>query len=114
MRLLAFENEWISDCLACSWVSFPPLELPCPTSMGYVLLHLIIFYFVVVGCHLLEACSFLIKDLNWIYLEGMGGVEELIGVEKGKIAIRIYYMKKSIFDKIKTPLIAYFIQFYII
>lgn len=94
--------------LFCScWVALSNFDM-------IVLLHLIIFYFVVVGCHLLEACSFLIKDLNWIYLEGMGGVEELIGVEKGKIAIRIYYMKKSIFDKIKTPLIAYFIQFYII
>jgi hypothetical protein len=35
-----------------------------------------IFYFVMFGCHLLEACSFLRRDRKEVDLEGKGGGEE--------------------------------------
>ena len=65
------------------------------------LLHLI-FYFVIFGCYLLEACSFLMRDRKGVDLEGRRGGEDLGRVEGEETIIRIYYMRKeSIFNKRK-------------
>lgn len=40
-----------------------------------VLLRLITFYFVAVGCYPLEACSFLMRDRKGVDPEGRGGRE---------------------------------------
>jgi hypothetical protein len=42
-----------------------------------VLLHLIIFYFVMFGCFLLEDYAFLMRDKGGVEPEGVGGGEDL-------------------------------------
>jgi hypothetical protein len=49
----------VSDSFACSWDSFPPIGLACPASISRLLPCLIEARFVVFGCCLLKACSFL-------------------------------------------------------
>lgn len=61
---------------------------------------IIIFYFVMFGCYLLAARSFLMKDRKGGDLEGKGGGEELGEVRRGETLIRIYCMgRESIFNK---------------
>lgn len=69
---------------------------PSSTSVCF-LFYFIIFYFVRFCCYLLDACSFLIKDINGVDPDGRGGREEVGGVEEGKTVIRIYYMRISLF-----------------
>ena len=59
---------------------------------------ILIFYFVMFGCYLLGACSFLMRDRKGVDLEGKGGGEELGGINGGKTVIRIYYMRKTYFQ----------------
>lgn len=42
-------------------------------------------FFVMFDCCLLEARSFLMRDRKGMDLDGRGGREELVGVEKGKL-----------------------------
>ena len=58
-------------------------------SILKLLLHLI-FYFVIFGCYLLEACSFLMRHKKEMDLDGRGGGEEIGKVEGGETIIRIY------------------------
>lgn len=88
-------NKWVSDSLAYSWNSFPPVGLLCPTWIGKLLLHLIIFYFVRFGCYLLETCSHLRRHRRSVDPEGRGDGKELRGGEGGKTIIRIYCMGKE-------------------
>lgn len=46
------------------------------------------------GCFLLEACSFLMRDIKGVDLKRMGDGKEQ-GTEGGKIVVRIYYMRKE-------------------
>lgn len=66
---------------------------------GGVLFYLIIFYFVMFGCFLLEACYFLMRNKKGVDLERRGGGEELGGVETVETILRIYCVRKeSIFN----------------
>lgn len=66
------------------------MRLPCPTWIRSFSLHLV-FYFVVFGCHPLEACSFPTRDGKGVDLEGRGWG----GVEGRETVIRIYYIRKE-------------------
>ena len=46
-----------------------------------VLLHLIIFYFVMFGCSLLEDYAFLMRAKKGVEPEGIGGAEDLGEIE---------------------------------
>lgn len=46
--------------------------------IGNSLLH---YYFIIFGCHLLEACSFVRRDTKVVNQNGRGSEEELGGVE---------------------------------
>lgn len=70
---------------ACSWGSFPSVGLPGPA-----LFFLTMFYFVLFGCYLPEACSSLMRDIKGVDLDGRGYDEEPGGVERGKTVIEIY------------------------
>lgn len=60
-----------------------------------------IFYFVVFGCHLLEASSSLLKrDRKRVDQDGKGVEKRLGGVEGGETKIRIYCMRKKYKEKI--------------
>lgn len=48
-----------------------------------------IFYFVMFGCYLLYACSFLMRDRKEVGLDRREDGEKLGGTEGGKIVIRI-------------------------
>lgn len=61
--------------------SFPP-GLLCPTSIYFLLC--LIFYFVMVGCYPLEACSFVMREWIW---------RELGRSIKRGIIIRIYCIR---------------------
>lgn len=56
----------------------------CPRLDVVVLLYLIIFYVVMVGYYLLEAYSFLKRDMKGVDLDGREDEEEQEGVEGGK------------------------------
>lgn len=56
-------NGCVSDSFVCPWDSFPPVGLPCPDSKWGLSLCSIVSYFVLFGCHLLEACYFL--KMKW-------------------------------------------------
>ena len=62
-------------------------------------IHLIMFYFVMSCCHLLEDCSFLMRDRKVVDLERRRGGEELGGVDEGETVIRIYCIKKGIYPQ---------------
>lgn len=68
--------------------TFSPIGLLCSALMGGLLPWLIVFYFIVFGCCLLEGCSF---------LKGNGGE-----VEGEETVVGIYYMRKKIFLILKT------------
>lgn len=53
--------QMVSRSFEKCW-SFPPVGLPCPPSIWWFLFYLIIFSFVMFGCCLLDACSFLMGD----------------------------------------------------
>lgn len=61
-RIPAGANEWISASYACSLGSFPAVELSCQVSIWQYLFYLIIFYFLIFGHYLLEACLFQMRD----------------------------------------------------
>jgi hypothetical protein len=63
-----------------------------------VLLHLIIFYFVMFGCGLLQACFLLVRDRNDIDPAGRGGWNN---GEAGNDNLDVLYEKRSIFSKRK-------------
>jgi hypothetical protein len=63
-----YVNKWYSDCHTFSWGSFPPVVLPCPTSMCSVLCSLIIFLLCFV--YHLEACYFLMRNRKEINPDG--------------------------------------------
>lgn len=46
-------------------------------------------------CHLLESCSFLIRDRKGVSADGRGGGEQLRAVEGGETITGIRYMKKE-------------------
>lgn len=69
----------VFDSFACSWDLFPPIGFPSPTSIKRLLPYLIVSRFVVFGCHLSEACSFLKRKQRG---SGPGGTV-LRGVEGG-------------------------------
>lgn len=46
------------------------------------------FYFVMLVCYLLAACSFLIRGKKGVGLDGRGGREDLGGVEGGGTVVR--------------------------
>ena len=50
-----------------------------------VFLHPVIFYLVMFGCYLLEACTFLMRDRKGADPEERGGGEELGGIEEEKL-----------------------------
>lgn len=57
-------------------------------------------WFILFGCHLLEACPFLMRDRNVVHLDGRGGGEVLGGVEGGKMLFTLYYTRKeTMFNK---------------
>lgn len=82
--------------ITCSWDSFPPVELPCTASVWECLPRLVVFCFVMFGCCLIEACSF---------LKGKGkGVDQEGGREKwrdGKLCEDVSYEIKICTQKIK-------------
>lgn len=92
--LWACQNGWVSDTCACSWDS-PVVGLLCSTSIWLVLLHPIIFYFVMFVYYLLEAYSFLIGDRMEIDPEGRGSREKQGWLGGRQTVIRIYYMRKE-------------------
>jgi hypothetical protein len=59
------------------------------------LLHLILSYFVISGCDLLEPYSFVTRDTRGVDLEGKENGENLGGVEGGKTIVGMYYMRKE-------------------
>lgn len=62
--------------------------------------YFIFLYFILFDCHLLESCSFLMKDRKGVYLEGRGGEGNPGELEVGESITRIYCMrKKSVFNK---------------
>jgi hypothetical protein len=61
-----------------------------PQCGGYILL----FYFIVLFCHLLENCSFLMTDKTGVVLDESGGGEDLEGVKGRETVIRMYCMGK--------------------
>jgi hypothetical protein len=68
-----WEPVGLSDSRACPWDSSSPVGLPSPTPIWSFLLHLIIFYFVLFGYCLLEACYFLTRDRKGVDLQGRWG-----------------------------------------
>lgn len=57
------ESKWVSDSFACSQNSFTPIGFLCRDLIWKFLLHLILyFYFVMLCCFLLEACSFQVRQ----------------------------------------------------
>lgn len=63
------------------------------------------FIFVILGCYVLEICSFLITNRKGVDPEGRGGVEELGGIEGEETIIIIDCVRKesfSISEKNKT------------
>lgn len=67
-----------------------------------VLVYLIIFYFILPGCYLLETCSFLMREREGVDPEGRESVEELREEEGGATVLRVYCIKKeSTFNKRK-------------
>ena len=69
------------------------LLLGCCVQLGCF----IVFYLVMFVCHLVEACSSLMRDRKEEGLRdrGRGGGEELGEVETGEITTRICYMRKK-------------------
>lgn len=59
----------------------------------------IVFYFVMFDCHLVEACSSLMRDRKEVDLRdrGRGGGEEVGEVEIGETITRIYYKIKRLY-----------------
>lgn len=45
-------------------------------------------------CYLLETCSSLMGDTDGMELNEKGDGEELVGVEGGETALKLYYMRK--------------------
>lgn len=74
------------ELLSCCWVSLSSFDV-----MVFVL-----FYFVMFGSYILEACSFLMKGRKGVNLEGRGVWEGLDRIEGGETIIKIYYMRKEI------------------
>lgn len=57
-------DEWVSDSYAYPWVPFFSIGCLVQPQYNGFCFYLIIFYFVMFGCRLLEACSFLLRDRN--------------------------------------------------
>lgn len=94
-------NEWDSDSCACSWSSFPSIEILGLALMWWFSFYLITLYFVTFGCFLLDPWSFLRTDRKRVLPEGRGSGEKL-GVDGGETVIRKYYMIKKIYFNLKT------------
>ena len=56
------DNECDSDYCDYSWDPFLPVGWPWSTSLWEFLLHFIIFCFIMFGCYLIDACSFLMRE----------------------------------------------------
>lgn len=57
------KSKWVSDSFAYSQDSFTPVGFLCRDLIWKFLLHCILyFYFVMLCCFLLEACSFLVRQ----------------------------------------------------
>lgn len=82
-------NEWFSDSCAFSWALFLVFVFFCPTFMWWFLFHLIIFCFVMFGCYLFKACSFLMRDRRGVDLDKRACREELGGVVEGDTVIGV-------------------------
>lgn len=54
-----------------------------------ILPYLILFYVVMFGCHLIDTCSFLMRDRQGMDPEGWRGGEDLGGKEGGEAITRI-------------------------
>lgn len=62
--------------------------------------NLTIFYFVMFGGYLLEACPFLARDRKGVDVDRKGGGEELGGGERGESVFRLYCLRKeSMFNR---------------
>lgn len=80
--------------------SLGPFSFYTSNSDMEVLLHFVLFYFVMFGCYRLDARSFLMRDGKGTDLDGREVGEELRGVGGGETVIRIYCMRKEpIFNK---------------
>lgn len=79
--ILCLPFEPFSAC----WVALSKLDM-------ILLLYLIIFDFDIFGYYLLEACSFLIRDIRRVDMKGMGDGEELGGGERSETLMRMHCM----------------------
>lgn len=57
--------------------------------------HLIVFYYIMFGCYLIEACSFTMRDRKEADLGRRGSGEELGRVGGGETIIKIYCNRKE-------------------
>lgn len=97
LSLLAVSSRCVSDSFACFWDSFPPTGLPCPALIWRLLLSLIVFCFVLSGCHLLGASSFLEGNGGiWGKGKNVGKLEEMEG---GETVAGIYFMREESINK---------------
>lgn len=85
------------------WVFLPALKtlshpLGCSVQLWYGVFGLLYYiYFVMFVCYLLEVCSFLMRDIKEVDLDGSR--VELGELEGEEIAIRIYCMIKKYFQQ---------------
>lgn len=93
--ILECAKEWISLSIfifcAFSWAIFPFACLLSPILMYY---YILFFYY-----YLLVACCFPRRDTTGLDLYQMEYMEELQVLHEEDTITRVYYMKKSIFNK---------------
>lgn len=100
VKLLKSGTMCVSDSFLCSWDSFHLIELLCLDSLCWNLLYLIVSCFILLGCCLLENCSFLKRKLMEPLNRFRGAVVdgELDGVEGRKLWLGYIVWKKNTFS----------------
>lgn len=92
MELLTLDVAVSLTCLPAPGILFllVALLLWCE-GVCFVLL----YFFVLFGCCLWDACSFLKGDREGVDPEKRGGGGELVGVEGGETVVGIYYRREE-------------------
>lgn len=84
-------NKWISDSCAFSWRFFFLLDFLVQIWCDRFYFYGIIFYFMMFGCYLLEACFVLIRDIKGEDPDVKGCGKEIGQVEWEETVIRDYF-----------------------
>lgn len=77
-------------CLLCLLFVLFSSGWVATSNLGMTVLYFILLYFISFDCHLLESCSFLMRDRKGVDQKGRGGEGNPGDLEMGESITRLY------------------------